>query len=39
VIAPALAGDFLCEVFRHVLPNLAAHEGRTSAQLTRRCRG
>ena len=26
VIAPALAGDFLCEVFRHVLPNLAAHE-------------
>ena len=26
VISPALAGDFLCEVFRHVLPNLAAHE-------------
>jgi hypothetical protein len=26
VIAPALAGDFLCEVFCHVLPNLAAHE-------------
>ena len=26
VIAPALAGDFLCEVFRDVLPNLAAHD-------------
>src|SRR6516225_10061356 len=31
--APALAGDFLCEVFRHVLPNLAAHEVVSSSVL------
>ena len=26
LIAPAFAGDFLCEIFRDVLPNLTANE-------------